>query len=313
MPALTAAPSGERSGHRRERQRRRPASSPPTAAPVSGYPVAGPPPGPDRPLRGCDSGRSASPASAVPASRPPPAASSLRPGLRPLHGRVGGRRLRPAPAPARLAPRRPAGRRAQRRPGAPAPRAGGCPAGAPPRQPASRRTPRPRRPPVGAWPRRPAGRRPIVADEPPGERRTGRLRRSSTEPVVGGGDDPGRQGLIQARPREQARAEASCRPRQADASAAVQLYRVAARQRRSRPAGRLLRDPSLFPSPARSPRPLGAGLSRQGERPRRARWAPTGRPLMMPPGPRVVGMGSKGPSSLAWWPRLPPRAAPASP
>ena len=81
----------------------------------------------------------------------------------------------------------------------------------------------------------PAGRRPIIADKPPGERRTGRLR-GHHQPVVGGGDDPCRQRLIQARPREQAWAEA-----RADHSGRRQcrcpLYGVAARQRTPGPPG----------------------------------------------------------------------------
>jgi hypothetical protein len=97
-----------------------------------------------------------------------------------------------------------------------------------------------------------AGRCPIITDEPPGERRTRRLR-GHHHAVVGGGDDPGRQRLIQSRPREQARAEA-----RADHGGRRQCRRpldcVAARQRALGPPGGCCEvHPCLSPASLASP------------------------------------------------------------
>jgi hypothetical protein len=124
----------------------------------------------------------------------------------------------------------------------------------------------------------PAGRRPVIADKPPGKGRTGRLR-GHYEPVVGGGDDPGRQRLIQGRPREQTWAEA-----RADHSGRRQcrcpLYGVCARQRTPGPPGGSV-EIHPFPSPTRLP-PL-APTRPLRKRPRQAP-GPAGPALMMPAG-----------------------------
>jgi hypothetical protein len=115
--------------------------------------------------------------------------------------------------------------RRQRRPGQPDPR--GPPARRPQHRPAHRLA-RPRRQrALGRGARRgnagahgclgseashPARWCPVIARDQPGKRRAGRLRRHH-QPVLRRGDDPGRQRLIQARPGEQARAEARARHR----------------------------------------------------------------------------------------------------